>query len=99
MFGADTNGKGYRVPRGCGVIQGDGVTYEGLVRILDAVLEAGFSAEVLPADACSGAAACVCSCMLDLHLVGQTLHVGPHQAHTLADLEDSHTPLPAEMTA
>ena len=46
MFGADTNKKGFKVPRGCGVIQGDGVTYEGIVRLLDAVLEAGFSAEV-----------------------------------------------------
>ena len=42
----DTNGKGFKIPRGCGVIQGDGVTYEGLVKILDAVLDAGFSAEV-----------------------------------------------------
>ena len=45
MFGADTNGKGFKVPQGCGVIQGDGVTYEGIVKILDAVLDAGFSAE------------------------------------------------------
>lgn len=47
VFGVDKNGKGFKVPRGCGVIQGDGVTYEGLVKILDAVLDAGFSAEVL----------------------------------------------------
>ena len=49
VFGADTNGKGFKVPRGCGVIQGDGVTYEGLVKILDAVLDAGYSAEAAPA--------------------------------------------------
>ena len=47
VFGVDKNGKGFKLPRGCGVIQGDGVTYEGLVKILDAVLDAGFSAEVL----------------------------------------------------
>ena len=46
VFGADTNGKGFRVPRGCGVIQGDGINLASLSAILDAVLEAGYSAEV-----------------------------------------------------
>ncbi|KAF9383994.1 hypothetical protein CPC16_008647 [Podila verticillata] len=44
-FGVDVNQKGFKVLRGCGVIQGDGVGYESLKRILKAVLEAGFSAQ------------------------------------------------------
>ncbi|RKP04650.1 nicotinamide phosphoribosyltransferase [Thamnocephalis sphaerospora] len=44
VFGVDVNDKGYKVTRGCGVIQGDGVTYQTLGRILDAVREAGFAA-------------------------------------------------------
>lgn len=46
VFGVDVNAKGYKVPRGCGVIQGDGIKYERLASMLEAVLEAGYSAEV-----------------------------------------------------
>ncbi|KAF9982724.1 hypothetical protein BGZ65_002559 [Modicella reniformis] len=45
VFGCDLNQKGYKVIRGCGVIQGDGISYKILGRILDAVLAAGYSAQ------------------------------------------------------
>ncbi|KAK9864686.1 hypothetical protein WJX84_000447 [Apatococcus fuscideae] len=45
VFGADVNQKGYKVPRGCGVIQGDGIGYDSLSKIIDGVVEAGFSLE------------------------------------------------------
>lgn len=44
-FGSDVNSKGFRVVRGAGVIQGDGVTLPKIEEILDKVLERGFSAE------------------------------------------------------
>ncbi|KAG0338438.1 hypothetical protein BG004_007220 [Podila humilis] len=44
-FGVDVNEKGYKVLRGCGVIQGDGVSYDSLKRILKAVTEAGYAAQ------------------------------------------------------
>ncbi|KAK9795195.1 hypothetical protein WJX73_003091 [Symbiochloris irregularis] len=47
VFGVDVNAKGYKVPRGCGVIQGDGIKYERLASMLEAVLEAGYSAEAV----------------------------------------------------
>ena len=40
------NSKGYKIPRGVGVIQGDGINYHTIRDILEAVLEAGFSAQV-----------------------------------------------------
>ena len=46
VFGVDTNKKGYKVPCGCGVIQGDGINLRMLSKILTAVMEKGFSAEV-----------------------------------------------------
>ena len=46
VFGADVNEKGYKVPRGCGVIQGDGIDYDSLSRLLDGIIAAGFSIEV-----------------------------------------------------
>lgn len=46
-FGVDINSKGYKVPRGCGVIQGDGVDLEAIRKILDAVMEDGFSAQAV----------------------------------------------------
>lgn len=46
VFGVDVNSKGYKVPKGCSVIQGDGIDAEALSKIMDAVLEAKFSAEV-----------------------------------------------------
>ncbi len=46
VFGANVNAKGFRVPRGCGVIQGDGINLATLSAILEAVLGAGYSAEV-----------------------------------------------------
>lgn len=45
-FGSDINAKGFRVPRGVGVIQGDGIQYPVLREILAAVLARGYSAEV-----------------------------------------------------
>ncbi|RKP24499.1 nicotinate phosphoribosyltransferase family-domain-containing protein [Syncephalis pseudoplumigaleata] len=44
VFGADVNDKGYKVLRGCGVIQGDAVTYDSLRHILAAVKQAGYAA-------------------------------------------------------
>ncbi|KAI7836200.1 hypothetical protein COHA_009926 [Chlorella ohadii] len=44
-FGADVNGKGFKVPRGVGVIQGDGIGYSNIARILEAVIAEGYSAE------------------------------------------------------
>ena len=44
-FGSDVNSKGFRVVRGAGVIQGDGVTLGKIEEILEKVLERGFSAE------------------------------------------------------
>jgi nicotinamide phosphoribosyltransferase len=44
VFGVDINGKGYKVTKGCGVIQGDGINYHTLGRILNAIREAGFAA-------------------------------------------------------
>ena len=46
VFGADVNEKGYKVPRGCGVIQGDGIDYSTLSRLLDGIIDAGYSIEV-----------------------------------------------------
>jgi len=45
VFGSDVNKKGYRVVRGAGVIQGDGIDIAMLEKILNAALEAGFSAQ------------------------------------------------------
>lgn len=47
VFGVDVNGKGYKVPKGWGVIQGDGINIHSLQKILAAVLEKGFSAEAV----------------------------------------------------
>ena len=47
VFGADTNSLGYKVPRGCGVIQGDGISIEVLDNILQAVMAKDYSAQVL----------------------------------------------------
>jgi len=47
VFGCVVNAKGYKVPRGCSVIQGDGINLESLRLILDAVLQAGYSAETV----------------------------------------------------
>lgn len=49
VFGADVNQKGYKVPKGCGVIQGDGIGYDSLSKIIDGVIDAGFSLEVMGA--------------------------------------------------
>lgn len=45
VFGVDINSKGYKVLRGCSVVQGDGIGYDSIYLILDAVLEEGFSAQ------------------------------------------------------
>lgn len=44
-FGADKNSKGYKVLRRARVIQGDGINFAQIQKILAAVLAAGFSAE------------------------------------------------------
>ena len=44
-FGSRVNGKGYRVLEHVRVIQGDGITIQTLPLVLEAVLQAGFSAE------------------------------------------------------
>lgn len=44
-FGADVNSKGFKVLRGAGVIQGDGINVQKLFEIADAVEAAGFSAQ------------------------------------------------------
>jgi hypothetical protein len=63
VFGCDTNSKGFRKPRGCGVIQGDGINITTLGKIMDAVLDAGYSAEVSGCDV--EATSAVSSCGLD----------------------------------
>lgn len=45
VFGHDVNTKGFKVPRGCGVIQGDGIDLSTLQTILDAVHAEGYSAQ------------------------------------------------------
>ena len=45
VFGSEVNSKGFKVIKGCGVIQGDGINIDGLRRILEAAMEAGYSAE------------------------------------------------------
>lgn len=47
VFGVDTNSLGYKVPRGCGVIQGDGINIGKLDEILQAVMAKGFSAQAV----------------------------------------------------
>ncbi len=44
-FGADTNKKGYKVLRGCSVIQGDGINSSALKGILEEALRQGYSAQ------------------------------------------------------
>lgn len=44
-FGSDVNSKGYKVPLGVEVIQGDGINYHTIESILAAVHAAGFSAQ------------------------------------------------------
>lgn len=44
-FGSKTNSKGFKVPIDVGVLQGDGISVVELDRILNAVLDAGFSAQ------------------------------------------------------
>ena len=45
VFGSEVNSKGYKVVKGCGVLQGDGINIDVLRQILEAVMEAGYSAE------------------------------------------------------
>jgi len=47
VFGCDLNTKGFKVPRGCSVIQGDSIDCKSLVTILEAVQAAGFSAQAV----------------------------------------------------
>lgn len=46
VFGVEVNSLGYKVPKNCGVIQGDGINVQMLDKILQAVLARGFSAQV-----------------------------------------------------
>ena len=46
-FGVDVNKKGFKVPRGVGVIQGDGVDVPTIAAILDRVIKEGFSVEAV----------------------------------------------------
>jgi nicotinamide phosphoribosyltransferase len=46
-FGAETNAKGFRAPRGVGVIFGDGIGPAAIGRVLEAVLAAGFAADAV----------------------------------------------------
>ena len=52
VFGVEVNSLGYKVPKSCGVIQGDGINIQMLDKILQAVLARGYSAQV-----------CAASCM------------------------------------
>lgn len=45
VFGSDLNIKGYKVIRGCGVIQGDGIDITNMAKIAKAIQHAGFSAD------------------------------------------------------
>lgn len=45
MFGSSTNSKGFKVIKGAGVIQGDGINVITIGKILQAVVGEGFSAE------------------------------------------------------
>ncbi|MEW5302022.1 MAG: hypothetical protein WDW36_004834 [Sanguina aurantia] len=45
VFGSDLNGKGFKVIRGCGVIQGDGIDITNMAKIAQAIQDAGFSAD------------------------------------------------------
>jgi hypothetical protein len=45
VFGAEPNSHGYKVIRGAGVIQGDGISIHTLADIAAAVKEAGYSPE------------------------------------------------------
>lgn len=47
VFGVDTNKKGFKIPKGCGIIQGDGVDLGLIKEILAAMLERKFSPEVI----------------------------------------------------
>ncbi|DBA94683.1 TPA: hypothetical protein ACH3X1_002245 [Trebouxia sp. C0004] len=47
VFGVDMNSRGYKVPKGCGVIQGDGISIEMLDDILQAVMAKGYSAQAV----------------------------------------------------
>lgn len=46
-FGSDINTKGYKVTKGVGVIQGDGIDHTVMEAILKTVLKAGFSAQTV----------------------------------------------------
>ena len=45
VFGADINKLGYRVIRGCGVIQADGIDIDVMKKIAGSMEAAGYSAE------------------------------------------------------
>lgn len=45
VFGSRLNAKGYKVLEGCAVIQGDGVNYTTISKILEATMKLGFSVE------------------------------------------------------
>ncbi|KAL3163136.1 hypothetical protein ABBQ32_009548 [Trebouxia sp. C0010 RCD-2024] len=47
VFGVEVNSLGYKVPKSCGVIQGDGINIQTLDKILQAVMAQGFSAQAV----------------------------------------------------
>jgi len=47
VFGCDTNSKGFKVIKGAGVIQGDGIDPKVISEILNRILEEGYSAQNL----------------------------------------------------
>lgn len=46
VFGVDVNSKGFKIPKGCSIIYGDGVSLEVMGQVLAAMLDKNFSAEV-----------------------------------------------------
>lgn len=62
-----------QVPRGLGVIQGDGISYSSIGTILKAVLDAGFSAEVRVV------AEVLCCCVFPGHCEGRVWRLGAAQ--------------------
>ena len=46
VFGVRVNSLGYKVPKACDVIQGDGINVQMLDKILQAVMDHGYSAQV-----------------------------------------------------
>ena len=46
-FGADVNKKGFRVPRGVGIIQGDGMNYHQIKKLINAIVAEGYATQAV----------------------------------------------------